>query len=362
MRCDPVALGAALHDQQLLALLGARALEHWGDDAPQEFREAVEATITANRGRALALEALSTELASRLDAAGIPALVLKGPLLARRLHGDVGFRRSNDVDLLVDRGNLTAAVGVLQPLGYNLDERETPPRSHGLPDLHLVLRSPNANLPRIDLHWRVHWYEEDFSAAMLARSRKGSASVLEPEPNDDLATLMLLYARDGFYGLRTAVDIAAWTDQFLHDDSSPLERHWREHSRLRLSLTAAALAAQRAVGIRADRLVSKAALSERRSRLAANLASWNQVGEVDQLRANVAVVDALLSPRRELRHFARREVFVTRSQIELMYMPTSSPWRIAGFRMAHVAKVTARFAAGLWSAFLPPRGRSLGEA
>src|SRR5688572_29677713 len=109
--CDPTTLARVLRDQRLLALLGSRAIALWGEDyAPPAFVAAVEAEIAANRSRGLALEALSARFVARLDEAGIAALVLKGPLQARRLHGDIGFRLSNDVDFLVSREDLGPAA------------------------------------------------------------------------------------------------------------------------------------------------------------------------------------------------------------------------------------------------------------
>ncbi len=343
-----------------MALLGSRAVSAWGTDgAPDAFSEAVRAEIERNRARGLALEALSAELVARLAGAEIRALVLKGPLMARRLHGDAGFRISNDVDLLVRREDLPSAVLVLAQLGYV--KEVTPARSHGLPDIHYLLRNPKSGLPRIDLHWRVHWYEEGFSRALLARSRTSGSVFLEPDPQDELATLMLFYARDGFFGLRTAADIAAWCDRHL-GDQRPLDRHWREYPRLRNPLAAAALAAERAVGVSGSALAPESALGRMRPRLAAALARWNQLGEVDQLAANVALVDALLSPVTELRHFARRRLFVSGPEIELIYgLPESARARVAAMRIIHGPKVALRFLAGLWSIVRPPPESRLGE-
>ncbi|MDX6583378.1 MAG: hypothetical protein QOI10_2562 [Solirubrobacterales bacterium] len=357
-RCDPGGLVRALDDQRLLALLGTRAIAIWGADAPRLLVEAVEADVAANRSRGLALEALSERFVDRLEEGGIAALVLKGPLQARRLHGDAGFRHSNDVDLLVSKGDLAPAAGVLTTFGYTVEP--TPVRSHGLPDIHLILRNPAGGLPRIDLHWRIHWYEEGFSERLLTRSHKRGA-FLEPEPRDDLAALMLFYARDGLYGLRGAVDIAAWRD-LRSDLDHPLEEPWSEHPRLRRPWEAAALAAERVVGVPAGDLVPAHRRPARATRLAANLANWNQVGDPDQLRANVATVDALLSPPGELGHFLRRELFVTRAEIESIYrLPASARWRTRAMGVVHAAKVAVRLVAGLWSAFLPPRSRSAGE-
>ncbi len=358
--CDPTALARALSDQRLLALLGSRAIAIWGpDDAPPAFVEAVEADLEANRARGLALEALSARFVERLEAAGIAAMVLKGPLLATRLHGDTGFRLSNDVDLLVPGDDLGAAADALGGLGYAVEP--TPLRSHGLPDIHLVLRSRAAELPRIDLHWRVHWYESRFSEDLLVRSRE-HRGFLEPEPRDDLAALMLFYARDGFYGLRAAVDIAAWFELHAREQDPALELHRSEYPRLRRPLAAAALAAERVVGTPAAELLPESGRVGPTARLAANLACWNQVGEPDQLRANIAVADALLSPPSELGRFARRELFITQAEIGSIYgLPASARWRIGGMRAAHAAKAAVRQLAGLWSAVRPPRSRSLGE-
>jgi hypothetical protein len=358
--CDPDALAHALSDQRLLALLGSRAVAQWGaDSAPSRFVEAVGGDIAANRSRGLALEALSERFVARLEEAGIAVLVLKGPLQARRLHGDVGFRHSNDVDLLVGAGDLDRAASVLAGFGYALEP--TPVRGHGLPDIHARLRSPTGGLPRIDLHWRVHWYEDEFSTGLLARSRREGA-FREPDPTDDLAALMLYYARDGFFGLRSAVDIAAWWNLHPSAGAPRLEQHWREYPRLRPSFAAAARALERVAGVPAADLVPEPTVAGLAPRLAANLANWNQVGDRDQLRANIAVVDALLSPPGELPRFLRREVFVTRAEIESIYgLPASARWRVAAMRPVHAVKTTARHVAGLWSAVRPPPSRRLGE-
>jgi hypothetical protein len=345
-----------LRDQRLLALLGSRAIAAWGADAPPGFAAAVAADLAANRARGLALEALGARFVAALGEAGIAALVLKGPPQARRRHGDVGLRLSNDVDLLVSSRQLAAAAELLEGFGYAVDPA-TPLRAHGLPDIHLTLRSADGSLPRIDLHWRVHWYEDRFSGDLLAGARNRDG-VPEPEPRDDLAALLLFHARDGFFGLRAAVDIAAWCELHASEPAPLLERHWREYPRLRRPFAAAARAVERVVGIPASRFVGDPERVGVTPRLAANLANWSQAGDPDQLRANIAVVDALLSPPGELPGFVRREVLVTRAEIESIHGLTGAPgWRIAAARPVHAAKTTVRQLAGLWSAVTGSRRR-----
>src|SRR5689334_18128409 len=102
-----------LAGQRLVALLGSRALQAAADALPDEFRSAVDRDIAANRARGLALEGLAGHVIERLAAAGIRALALKGPFLARRLHGDEGLRATNDLDLLVDPALTDDALDVV---------------------------------------------------------------------------------------------------------------------------------------------------------------------------------------------------------------------------------------------------------
>ncbi|MGZ4330333.1 MAG: hypothetical protein ACXVXL_20250 [Solirubrobacteraceae bacterium] len=68
-------------------------------------------------------------------------------------------------------------------------------------------------MPRVELHWRVHWYEDRFAAdALEPAERPVARAPLRMLPADGLATLTLIYARDGLSGLRTPADIAAWWD------------------------------------------------------------------------------------------------------------------------------------------------------
>ena len=53
-----------------------------------------------------------------LDKAGIPVIVLKGAWLAHQLYQDVALRPMNDLDLLVEKGDLDRAVALLYAAGY----------------------------------------------------------------------------------------------------------------------------------------------------------------------------------------------------------------------------------------------------
>ena len=99
---------------------------------------------------------LSVELFRVLDslaAGGVRVIPFKGPALASLAYDDPGLRAFSDLDLLVERGDFTAARTILLSLGY------ASPVPEGLPDGFLDW---NEELPllnarvgiRVDLHWR----------------------------------------------------------------------------------------------------------------------------------------------------------------------------------------------------------------
>jgi hypothetical protein len=348
-----------INEMRLTALLGSRAIALAPDSLGDPFADAVAETLATGRARSLALEAFGIRVVEHLEAAGIPALPLKGPFLAKRLYGDGGMRLVNDLDILVALEHTEKAAALIAEMGYVGDD---PPWVEGIPDLHYVMRDPNRRLPRIELHWRIHWYEQDFSRALLERSVPGTDGPREARVDDELAALLLYYARDGFYGLRMAADIAGWWDAFGGTKASDplLESHWLDYPRLRRPLSAAALAAQQVVGVPAGSLLPDAALAEIRTRLAVRLANWSQQGELDQQAANVDLVDGLLAPTDDLGRFLQRHAFLSRTEIASVYgLGPADRARTAAWQVVHGPKVGVRYLLGILGALLPRKAQRL---
>ena len=167
---DP--LLAELELQRLVPLLGGRVLELAGTSAPAAFADAVAEQTEAARQAGGLMELTTLRVAAALETAGIANVPLKGPLLARSLHGDPGARFSRDIDVLVGREDLQRAAAALEPLGWRLE------RGAGEPVLHLAL-AHESGLPEVELHWRLHWYETEFAGARAgaraARARRRQA-------------------------------------------------------------------------------------------------------------------------------------------------------------------------------------------
>jgi hypothetical protein len=313
----------------MLPLLGRRLLAAAADEMPAAFAARVAAAHARDRAAALELQHLARALVGDLAGRGIRALVLKGPGLAERVHGDPGLRSAGDVDLLVAREQLAPALAAMRARGYGPPTADRVDR-RGLPHLHFALRAEGS--PSVELHWRVHWHEEAFSRAMLERARPAGDGLLAPAPADEAAALLLFFARDGFYGLRIAADLGAWWERFADGAGEGfLTAYARRHPALARAWAAAALAAEQAAGVPAAWWTGGPPRPGRRGGLAVRLACWSQRGAHGQLVANVALADGLLTPTRSLHRFARRQAL-------------GAP----GARGVHLAKVAARFAIGLW--------------
>jgi hypothetical protein len=350
---DETALAAFLLRQRLLLLVGTRLTQAAAVNGA--FAERLERTLALARARAMLFAAATERLTRALEARGIRAVALKGAGLAQELYGDGALRAYDDIDVLVARQQLGAAVDVARSLGWTAGGPEDGVAAEP-PLLHYALRHPDGALPELELHWRVHWYEEGYDAAMLERSSIGDG-LRTLAPVDQLAALLLFYARDGFAGLRLAADIAAWWDRNgSRDLLVALETLTGEHPNLaepwRVSLAVAAGVA----GLRLGTLPPSLRVRRRRSLLACRLANWDLRGDDDQIKANVTLVDGLLAPRGGLRGFVGRNVLPPPRFLAATYgVPPGAHGRAWAWRAVHAAKTLVRYALALGRLL---RGRS----
>lgn len=304
-RVDWSLLGALLSGQRLLPTLGPRILELAGGAAPKDFGIAVTAAVDATRRQDALLQLISTRTAGALADAGIRSTALKGPALGEALYGEAGRRLSSDIDLLVAAEHLNRAVEVVRGLGYARPTDHV--YSGGLPLLHFALVHERDELPPVELHWRVHWYETRFAREWLLAP--AGASDWRPKPVDELTALLLFYARDGFTGLRQATDLGAWWDSFGAGlNPAALAETIRSYPALAPALRAALAAAGQTVGFPAERAIGGGVALGARGRLAVRLAEPHPFDSQAQLFAEIGLIDGLLAPPRGLWAFVRRQV------------------------------------------------------
>lgn len=300
-------LAAILSHRKLLPVLGPRILELAEGRASDDFGVAVEQATARGRRHGAFLQLVSLRIMAMLADAGIRSTPLKGPLLGEAIYGDPGRRPSSDIDLLVASEQLQTAVEVVRRLGYHAPTDYI--EAYGLPRLHFALVHERGELPLVELHWRVHWYERSFARERLLPPVVGSLDHWRPAPVDELAALLLFYARDGFIDLRLATDLGAWWDVYgaeLPPDA--LGDLLRSYPELAHAIPVALRVAEKLVGLPAAQIIGNMPKLGLRDRIAVRLANPNPHTSRSQLYADKGLIDGLLSPPGGLAAFMRREV------------------------------------------------------
>jgi Uncharacterised nucleotidyltransferase len=302
------ALAETLRLRRLLPALGPRILELADGRAGDDFETAVEQAIEAGRRHGAFLQLVSLRISAMLAEVGIRSTALKGPLLGEALYGDPGRRLSSDIDLLVSPEQLQAAVEVVRGLGYAapIDHVES---SSGLPQLHFVLVHERGDLPAVELHWRVHWYEQLFACERLLPAAVDPSGDWRPALADELASLLLFYARDGFIDLRLATDLGAWWDVYGADvPPGALAELLHTYPALARVIPVAAEVCDRTVGLPAAQILGDERKLGLRERIAVRLANPNPHSSRSQLYADMGLIDGLLTPSGGFGAFVRRQV------------------------------------------------------
>jgi hypothetical protein len=308
-------LTGLLQSGRLLPTLGPRILELSGEEgASEEFKTELAGSLVANRRQDALLQLISVRAIDVLAAAGIDSTALKGPLLGESIYHKPGRRLSSDIDLLVAPERLDDAVEVVRGMGY------ARPADHvgknGLPLLHFSLAHERGELPPVELHWRIHWYESRFARERLLPPDGNDTDGWRPAPTDELTALLLFYARDGFSGLRQATDLGAWWDRFgAGPPVDVLGSTLRAYPDLRPVLQTAARMAERTVGLPVDRIVGNSGELGFRGRVALRLADPRPYASREQLYAETGLIDGLLMPPGDWRAFIRRQIAPPREVI-----------------------------------------------
>ncbi len=313
---DWEALARTLRERRLLPTLGPRILELCPGRASAGFAAAVERAIETGRRQGAFLALVCARVTATLSSA--------------------------DIDVLVAAEELRAAVGVVRALGYK------PPVDHvgrgGLPLLHFALAHERGELPPVELHWRIHWYERRFARERLLPPQVArDAGRWRPAAVDELAALLLFYARDGFVDLRLASDLSAWWDAF-HGELAPgaFAGLVREHPALARALVAALRAAERVVGLPRGQILASEPRRGARGRIAVRMANPNPGCNQAQRHADTALVDALLMPPSDFGAYLKRQLLLPAPV--LAHRAKVHGQRRSGSPLGHAARVLGRHA------------------
>ncbi len=173
--------------------------------------------------------AVMLKILDRLDAAGVSALPVKGPVWAQLLYGDLALRAWSDLDLLVGRAQVVTAHEVLLDSGFvdcgAFNKRSVRPRwgSTG----QIALSSGEFGVV-VDLHW-------DMTVSVSRRglafepvlARAGTVDLLGrlvscPGKQDVLLMTCLEGTRDLWNTVARLLDLAVQIDRMPTDEWVPL--------------------------------------------------------------------------------------------------------------------------------------------
>jgi len=296
-----------LSRRRLLTLLGPRLTEVAARYCGNGFGIRVSRAVDTGRRHAVLLQAIASHVITALADAGIRCSMLKGPQLSEVLYGDPGVRPSRDIDLLVAKEQLHDAVEIVRGLEYMAPTDHV--EDDGLPLLHFALLHERGVLPPVELHWRIHWYERSFAYDRLLPPQGNTPDSWRPAPIDELAALLLFYARDGFIDLRIATDIGTWWSAFgANLQPNALDELIHAYPAFQRVLLVTARVAQGIVGLPADQLTRQSSKLGARGRIAARLADPSPSASKAQLYADMGLIDGLLTPPGSFRAFLKRQV------------------------------------------------------
>ena len=337
--------------QQRLSIVVPSGLDALGlSDLATALRDRMQARRDQVHAEATVQSVITYGVLSSLEERGIPAVPLKGVIFSERVYGDGASRESRDIDVLVAPEQLNDAVAVVREQFLYSAPRDAV-AGDGRPLLHYSLSHPSGG-PGLELHWRVHWYETRSGPEMLRRSVVADAT-RQLRPDDEFASLLLFYARDGFVGLRNLAAITGWWDRYGASlPTSALAGFAAQFPELGPALTTSARVGSRLAGLPAAALAGTGR-GNRRAARAARLAS-PQPGEPDRWQADVALVDLLLAPRLDLAGFLRRQMLLDTSYLNAVSVGAN--WRTRFERRARLERIVWR-AARLLLRLAAPRAR-----
>ncbi|GEM_PF-5572657 len=172
----------------------------------------------------------------------IPWLVLKGIPLAESLFGDLKWRQSTDLDLLILWEDLDSALMLLQKMGFVL-ERKIRPWAYN----QIALRHQKHHAT-IELHWRLSlpYLPAPSTKSLLNNARYFDSTHLGiPVPtlnNDATFFNLIMHFHQHYAFIKGGIDLAAWMSH------SPLEEglsFCKSHGILKLANIAIATTAIR---------------------------------------------------------------------------------------------------------------------
>jgi hypothetical protein len=189
------------------------ALKHdW--PGPVSVLERMRADVAGISLRSAALAREAVRLTRLLESGGVPAMVIKGPVLASIAYGNPALRQFGDIDLLVRPGDIVQAAELLRGNRYEGRSRAGPRAFQ-----RLAVRQEQFTRPDhpgfVELHWRLmpsffdYGPDEDEIWRRASSAPLADGHVLTLCDRDALLFLCAHGAKHGWPAMLLVADVAA---------------------------------------------------------------------------------------------------------------------------------------------------------
>lgn len=195
----------------------------WRDSErlPAEVRHTLKAAYEQNVFHMLGLCAELERICRTLADKRVRPLVLKGPVLAKDLYGDISLRTSKDLDILIPLADVGKAERIFAELGYRSGKnvprifQDWKWKVH-----HLSFVHPQTGI-QVEIHWRLNadMGKEPSFEELWERKRTSPITggpVWLPGKEDLFLYLVTHGARHGWFRLRWLADIDRLARQELN--------------------------------------------------------------------------------------------------------------------------------------------------
>ncbi|MBW7476740.1 nucleotidyltransferase family protein [Paenibacillus oenotherae] len=178
---------------------------------PAEVVQALYGDYSRNTFRMLHLTGQLEKAAALFAAHQIPSLVLKGPVLADVLYGDLSMRTSKDLDILIPVSEIEKVHELMLQLGYVADNEHTRIIHDWKTKYHNLSYYHAENGIEIEIHWRLNPEGGEPSFQELWERKQISSLASQPLytlGQEDLFMYLASHgARHGWFRLRWLTDI-----------------------------------------------------------------------------------------------------------------------------------------------------------
>ncbi len=214
---DWSSLVAFAEDHGVLGLVAARLVAYNENVIPPEHRDSVRAWRRAQTLFTMNLTVEMFRLFDSFAAAGVEALVIKGPVLSARCYGDPGLRQYGDLDLIVRDKDILRATELMLSLGYEASVPVSAIKAKKVPGEYVFRQSSTKLLVEIHTEGTFRYHPRPLPVEKLfgrqARVKVDPLDVPALSPEDELILICIHGAKHFWERLSYVADVAAFVSR-----------------------------------------------------------------------------------------------------------------------------------------------------